>query len=95
MSQISRKALVISPWWAGIFSAVFISSIIGFITYAWNANASFAVLQQDVSEIKKAELPIRLARMEEQLNNQSESFGRLEKSFDKVNDKLDRALNKQ
>lgn len=64
----SERALVISKPWAAIFASLFVAMVVGGISYAWTANAQAAVMQSDVAELKKAELSIRLARMEEKLD---------------------------
>lgn len=56
--------MVINRSWASIFVSLFILLIGGSVSYAWTANAQIAVLRSDVDDLKKAELSIRLARME-------------------------------
>lgn len=62
------RALVVNRHWAGVFAALLVTLVVGCVSYAWSANAQIAVLQHDVTELKQADLPVRLARMEEKLD---------------------------
>lgn len=63
-----RKAIVISPWWAGIIATIIASGMISCFTFVFSANAQLSVMQNDVNDIKQAKLDVRLTRMEEKLD---------------------------
>jgi len=70
-----ERALVVSKFWAGILSTVIGALVVGVVGYAVTANADAAAtaekiktLQADMDSIKKAQLDVRLARMEEKID---------------------------
>lgn len=81
------KRSAISPFWTAILITVLSSSIIGIGAYVSNAKAALAVLESKVLVIENANLPDRLARMEEQMRSTN-------KGLDSANEKLDRLLRK-
>ena len=92
MQQQHRKALVISPFFATIFSSIAIATMIGGISYAWNSNADLAVLQRDVKQIKDANLDVRISVMEQNIKSGAEAMTRLEIRLSRIDDKLDKVL---
>lgn len=65
---MTERALVVNRQWASVIAALFVMLAGATVSYAWTANAQIAVLQRDVSELKQADLAVRLARMEEKLD---------------------------
>lgn len=63
-----RKAIIISPWWAGVIASIIASGMISCFAFVFSANAQLAVMQNDMNDIKKSDLPQRLSRMEEKLD---------------------------
>jgi protein involved in polysaccharide export with SLBB domain len=89
---MSGKALVVSPFFATIFATIAAGGLAGGMTYAWNTNADFAVLQRDVKQIKDANLDVRMSVIEQNFRSVSESMIRMETSQSRMNDKLDKLL---
>lgn len=65
------KAIIISPYWAGILASLITSGFLGSFIFVFNANAQIAVtnnkiarLQQDLVEIKDTKIEPRLASIE-------------------------------
>lgn len=88
------KALIINKFWASVLTSVIGSAIIGGIAYAWTANASIAVLQNDVRQIQAANLDTRLTRMEEQIKASAGMVDEIKKQQNRMDDKLDRLLSR-
>lgn len=95
MQQQHRKALVVSPFFATILSSVAVTAVIGGIGYAWNANADLAVLQRDVKQIKDANLDVRISVMEQNIKSGAEAMTRLELRLSRMDDKLDKVLERR
>lgn len=92
---MTNKALVISPLFASVFATIASGAIIGGVGYAWNANADLAVLQRDIKQIKDANLDVRMSVMEQNFRNVTDSMSRLEMYQTKINDKLDKLLERR
>lgn len=89
-----HKVIAINSWWAGILGTLLTAVVIGSVTYAWNANAQLATLKTDVADIKGANLPIQVASLKVQVDNIVKANERIERSQDKMDDKLDKLLSK-
>lgn len=61
---MTHKALIITPFWASIAGAVFISAICGGFIYAWDAHSQADVMQSKLESIEQAKLPERMAGIE-------------------------------
>lgn len=92
---MSGKALVISPFFATIFATIATGAIVGGAGYAWSTNADFAILQSDVKQIKDANLDVRMSVIEQNFRNVYDSIARLETTQTRMNDKLDKALERK
>jgi hypothetical protein len=60
-----NNALVISKWWAGVFASLAATSAISAFGFAWSANSQQTAMQVKVEAIEQANLPDRMARIEE------------------------------
>lgn len=89
-----RKIIVINQWWAGVLATVMASALFGGIAYAFQARADFAVLQGQVSEIRQANLPVRIAAIETQGQATAASVTRIERAIERQDDKLDKLLSR-
>lgn len=90
----NKAAVIVNKFWAGVFSVVCSSAIVGGIAYAVNANEKFIRIDEKVESISAADLPERMARMEERMAAQMAISGRIEKKQDNMDDKLDKLLRK-
>lgn len=93
------KPIQISAWWAGLLASLLSAGILGGIAYAVEANADLRVVQNDVKEIKDANLEHRLstidtrvARIEEQGKAAVETSERMEMQQRRIDDKIDKLL---
>lgn len=75
MQTAHSKALIISPWWAGIFASCITAGMIGLAAFVIDAKAQIAVtnnqiiaLKQDVSDIKDTKIEPRLTRIETKMD---------------------------
>jgi len=68
VSQHYRKAIVISPWWAGIISTIIAAGFLSCTAFAFNAYADLLKLKDTVRELKEANLDKRLTRIEDKLD---------------------------
>lgn len=71
MNAHHSKAIIISPYWAGIIASLITSGFLGSFVFVFNANAQIAVtnnkiatLQQDLADIKDTKIEPRLASIE-------------------------------
>jgi len=65
MGSAHHKAIIINDWWAGILGTIIAACFLGSISFAWSANSEQAVLQDKVRKMEEANLPERMARIEE------------------------------
>ena len=86
------KAFIISKQWAGIFTAIITAGIIGASTTALNAYAQMEVMRKDVEQMKSANLEPRVTVIEQQVKYTAQTVQRIETSQEKMDDKLDRLL---
>lgn len=87
-----RKALVITPLFATIFSTLAGAAIIGGVSNAWSINANYAVLQRDVKRINDANLEIRMTVLEQAVKTNLDSMSRVEANQRIIFNKLDAAI---
>lgn len=85
---MGHKVIALNGWWASLLASIIAASVVASAAYAWTANAELAVLKRDVSEMKQADLPVRLARMEEKINESAIKQARIEDKLDKLIDKI-------
>lgn len=63
-----RRAIIISPWWAGIISSVIAAGFFSCIAFAFTAYADMVKLKETVKELKEAQLDKRLTRIEDKID---------------------------
>lgn len=68
MSEHSPKAIVIRPYWAGIFATVIAGGMMSIAAYSVNAYAQMEVMKQDVAQLKGINVDQRLTRIETKLD---------------------------
>ena len=82
-----QKAVVISQGWASIFGVLLTSFIIGGVTFAWNVYGETTNLKSQMDDVRRAELPSRMDRLEEKVAG---GFANTSRTLDKVDQKLDK-----
>lgn len=83
-----HKVVAISQRWLAFWSTIAAALVVGGITYAWNANADFAVVKSQLAPLVEAGFPERLARIESKLDDVQE----MKAQQSKMDDKLDKLL---
>ena len=86
MNTRSHKALVINGFWATVFAGL-VSAILGGFGFAWSVYADTTTLKEQVAEVKKAELPSRMDRLEV---NVAAGFSEQNRLLEKVDKRLER-----
>lgn len=86
MNTRSHKALVINGFWATVFAGL-VSAILGGSGFAWSVYADTTTLKEQVAEVKKAELPSRMDRLEV---NVAAGFSEQNRLLEKVDKRLER-----
>lgn len=94
-----EKAIIVNKFWATVITSIVSAAIIGAFGYAWSANADLEVLKKNVAEIKAADTQIQLiilktdvAIIKEQLRGGAETTKRIEVQQTRMDDKLDKLL---
>jgi hypothetical protein len=89
---MGHKVVAINGFWLTVISTLIASGILGGIGYAWNANAAFSILQNDVDTLKKANITERLASIEQQVISVQERLQDVKNQQNKMDEKLDKIL---
>ena len=84
-----NNAFIINKTWAGLFTAVLGSAIIGGFGFAFTVNADQAVMQSDVQELKEANMPNRLSTMEQQIKQLQKDVDKVDTTTTRIDLKID------
>ena len=89
-----QKAFIINQLWAGIFASLLVSAILGGVAYAWQDNAEKSELRTKLEAIEGAQLPDRMVRIETKIESTNDSVRRIEAQQIKIDDKIDKIVEK-
>ena len=82
MADKQHKAIILTDWWAGVLGTLLCACILGGVSFAWNAHSETAVLQDQVDRIEQANLPSRLDKLEEKVDNTNDSLAEMKARYD-------------
>jgi len=75
---MGHKVIAINQWWAGVLAALMASAIIGGVA----AYAQQQVTQNQVQDLKEANLPERMTRIEETVKNTAKDVENINRKID-------------